>query len=142
MMCALVALTACGTGVKQSVRTPVEMGERIELKTPDPKMGLTINEAHGVIAVAAHSDGYNLFSSLHSLNAFTEELLQVCLVLLVVPRSPSLSVAGVFLMVACHRLMMGSTHHYAHLICRLLVFCIVGIERPAPQGWPPEALRW
>ena len=43
MMCALVALTACGTGVKQSVRTPVEMGERIELKTPDPKMGLTIN---------------------------------------------------------------------------------------------------
>ena len=35
MMCALVALTACGTGVKQSVRTPVEMGERIELKTPD-----------------------------------------------------------------------------------------------------------
>ena len=44
-MCALVALTACGTGVKQSVRTPVEMGERIELKTPDPKMGLTINEA-------------------------------------------------------------------------------------------------
>ena len=45
MMCALVALTACGTGVKQSVRTPVEMGERIELKTPDPKMGLTINEA-------------------------------------------------------------------------------------------------
>ena len=31
MMCALVALTACGTGVKQSVRTPVEMGERIEL---------------------------------------------------------------------------------------------------------------
>ena len=30
MMCALVALTACGTGVKQSVRTPVEMGERIE----------------------------------------------------------------------------------------------------------------
>ena len=39
MMCALVALTACGTGVKQSVRTPVEMGERIELKTPDPKMG-------------------------------------------------------------------------------------------------------
>ena len=38
MMCALVALTACGTGVKQSVRTPVEMGERIELKTPDPKM--------------------------------------------------------------------------------------------------------
>ena len=40
-----VALTACGTGVKQSVRTPVEMGERIELKTPDPKMGLTINEA-------------------------------------------------------------------------------------------------
>ena len=45
MMCALVALTACGTGVKQSVRTPVEMGERIELKTPNPKMGLTINEA-------------------------------------------------------------------------------------------------
>ena len=27
-----------------------------------------------------------------------------------------LSVAGVFLVVACHRLMMGSTHHYAHLI--------------------------
>ena len=39
------ALSAGGTGVKQSVRTPVEMGERIELKTPDPKMGLTINEA-------------------------------------------------------------------------------------------------
>lgn len=52
MMCALVALTACGTGVKQSVRTPVEMGERIELKTPDPKMGLTINEALAAQLVA------------------------------------------------------------------------------------------
>ena len=48
--------------------------------------------ASGFIAVAAHSDGYNLFSSLHSLNAFTEELLQVCLVLLIVPWSPSFSV--------------------------------------------------
>ena len=48
--------------------------------------------AHRFIAVAAHSDGYNLFSSLHSLNAFTEELLQVCLVLLIVPWSPSLDV--------------------------------------------------
>ena len=32
--------------------------------------------------------------------------------------------------------MMGSTHHYAHFICRLLVLRIVGIESPAPHGWP------
>ena len=31
---------------------------------------------------------------------------------------------------------MGGAHHYAHFICRLLVLCIVGIERPAPHGWP------
>ena len=39
--------------------------------------------------------------------------------------------------------MMGGAHHHAHFVCRLLVLCIVGIERPAPHGWPhhvaPEA---
>ena len=47
-MCALVAMTACSTGEKQKSETPVQMGESIELRTPDPKEGLTINEALAV----------------------------------------------------------------------------------------------
>ena len=39
--------------------------------------------------------------------------------------------------------MMRGAHHHAHFICRLLVLRIVGIESPAPHGWPhhvaPEA---
>lgn len=73
MMCALVALTACGTGVKQSVRTPVEMGERIELKTPDPKMGLTINEA-----LAARSSSRDFSPEMLSLEELSGVLWGCC----------------------------------------------------------------
>ncbi len=62
--------------------------------------------AHGLVTVAAHADGHDLFRALHALDALTEELLQVVLVLLVVPGAPSLSVAGIFLVVACHGLMV------------------------------------
>ena len=44
--------------------------------------------------------------------------------------------ACIFLVVACHRLVVGSAHDNAHLVGGLLVLRIVGIESPTPHGRP------
>ena len=92
--------------------------------------------AHCLVSVATHADGYDLFGALHAFDSLTEELLQSLLVLLIVPGTPTLTVACIFLVVASHRLMVGGSHHNAHLVGGLLVLRVIGIESPSPHGWP------
>ena len=92
--------------------------------------------AHSLITVTTHTDSHYIISAFHALNTFAEEAIQILLVRVIVPCAPTLSVASVLLMVACHWLMMGSTHHDAHFIGSLQIFGIIGIESPPPHGRP------
>ena len=92
--------------------------------------------AHRLIAVAAHTNRHDIIRAFHALNTFTKETVQILLVRMIVPRAPALTVAGILLMVTCHRFMMGSTHHYAHFIGCFHILGIIGIESPAPHGRP------
>ena len=94
--------------------------------------------AHGLVAVASHGDSHHVVGSFHSLDAFTEETVEVLLVGVIVPGAPFLSFPGVFLMVACHGLVVGCSHDDTHLIGCLRVLGVVGIECPAPHGRPHE----
>ena len=92
--------------------------------------------AHRLVTIATHTNGYNVISPFHALDALTEETVEVLLVSGVVPGTPALSVAGILLMVTCHRLMVRGTHHDAHRISCLQVLRIIGIESPAPHSGP------
>ena len=92
--------------------------------------------AHGLVAVATHADGDDVVSALRAIDTFTEEAVEVLLVRLVVPGAPSLAVAGILLMVACHRLVVRRSHHHTHRVGRLQVLWVVGIEGPSPHGRP------
>ena len=45
---------------------------------------------------------------------------------------------GILLMVACHRLVVGSTDNDTHLVGHLGVFRVISIERPTPHSRPEE----
>ena len=92
--------------------------------------------AHGLIAIATHTDGHNVLSTLHTLDTLTEELVEFLLIGLVVPGAPLLAVAGILLMVAGHRLVVGGTHHHTHTVGQTAVLWIISIERPSPHGGP------
>ena len=91
---------------------------------------------HRSIAITTHTDGHDVVSTLHTLDTLTEELIQLLLILCIVPRTPFLTVAGIFLMVACHRFVMARTHNHTHFVSRLQVLRVVSIESPAPHGRP------
>ena len=92
--------------------------------------------AHGLVAIATHTDGDDVLGALHALDAFTEELVELFLVCLVVPCSPFTTMTGILLMVAGHRLMVRGAHHDAHTVGQLAILRIVGIESPSPHGRP------
>ena len=92
--------------------------------------------AHCLVAVAAHTDGHDVVSALHALDALTEESVEVLLVRRIVPCAPSLAVSGIFLVVARHGLVVRCSHHHAHLVGSLQVLGVVGIEGPSPHGRP------
>ena len=94
--------------------------------------------AHGLVTVATHSDGHNVFRALHALNAFAEELVNGGLVCAIVPCTILSALASPFLMVARHRLMVGCTDDNAHLVGKFTVLWVVGIECPSPHGRPKE----
>ena len=94
--------------------------------------------AHGLVAVATHTDGHDVVSTLHALDALAEELVELRLVLLIVPGAPLATAAGILLMVAGHGLVVTGAHDDAHLVGRLRVQRVVGIECPAPHGGPEE----
>ena len=92
--------------------------------------------AHGLVAVATHADGDDVVSALGALDTLTEEAVEVLLVRGVVPGAPTLTVTGIFLVVACHRLVVRGTHHDTHRVSSLQVLRVVGIESPSPHGRP------
>ena len=92
--------------------------------------------AHRLVTVAAHTYGHHILGALHALDALAEELVQTLLIGLIVPRPPLPAVAGILLMVACHRLMMTGAHHHSHAVGQFAVLRVVGIERPSPHGGP------
>lgn len=99
----------------------------------EPGVGLL---THGLVTVAAHTDGHDIFRPLHALDALPEEAIKHGLVGLIVPRPVVFAPARPLLMVACHGFVVGSAHDDAHLIGCATVFRVVGIEGPAPHGRP------
>ena len=93
---------------------------------------------HGLVTITTHTDGHNVVGSFHALNTLTEETVKVFLVGLIVPGTPLATIAGIFLMVTGHRLVVGGTHDDSHLVGQLRVLRIIGIESPTPHGWPKE----
>ena len=91
---------------------------------------------HRLVTVATHADGHDVVGAVHTLDTLTEETVKVLLVGRVVPSPPTLTVTGILLVVTCHRLMVGGTHHDTHCIGGLQVLRVVGIESPAPHGRP------
>ena len=63
-------------------------------------------------------------------------MVEFFLIGLVVPGAPLLAVAGILLMVAGHRLVVGGTHHHTHTVGQAAVLWIISIERPSPHGGP------
>ena len=94
--------------------------------------------AHGLVSVASHTYCDKVFCILGSFDTFREEFIDDLLVCRIVPRSVLSPLAGPFLMVTCHRLMVGRTHDDAHLIRHAAVFRIVRIKCPAPHSRPEE----
>ena len=91
---------------------------------------------HSLIAIATHANGHNIICTFHSRDSFTKETVQILLIGIIIPGTPTFSVAGILLMVACHGLMVGSTHHNAHLISSFQILRVIGIESPTPHRWP------
>ena len=93
---------------------------------------------HRLVAVATHSYGHNILSSLHAFYAIAEELVKILLVSGIVPCAVFFSVACILLVVARHWLMMAGAHDDTHLVGSTAVLGVVGIECPSPHGWPHE----
>ena len=81
--------------------------------------------AHRLVTITTHTDSDNILSAFHSLYAFAEELVELGLVRLVVPR-----------MIASHRFMVRRTHHHTHAVSQFPVLRIIGIESPRPHCRP------
>ena len=94
--------------------------------------------AHGLVAVATHADGYQVFGVFGALNTEAEEVVDDLLVGLIVPRPVLLAVACPFLVVARHGLVVRRAHDDAHLVGSLAVERVVGIEAPSPHRRPHE----
>ena len=75
--------------------------------------------AHSLIAVATHTDGHNVISTLHSLDTLPEEAVEIFLIRGIVPSAPPFSVTSIFLMVARHGFVVRGSHHNTHLVGRL-----------------------
>ena len=71
---------------------------------------------HGLVAITTHTDSHDVVGTLHALDTLTEETVEVFFVRLVVPRTPILTMTGIFLMIAGHRLVVGGTHDNTHLV--------------------------
>ena len=94
--------------------------------------------AHRCITVATHTDCNQVFRILGTLDTLTEEAVQHLLVCTVIPSAVLATLACPFLMVPCHRFMVGRTHDYTHLVSSLAVDRIIRIEGPAPHCRPHE----
>ena len=93
---------------------------------------------HRLVAVAAHANGHDVLGVLHPLNAFAEELVEARGVGCVVPGSPLVAVAGIFLVASGHGLVVAGADDNAHLIGQTRVLGVVGIESPVPHRGPHE----
>src|SRR5690606_38207829 len=94
--------------------------------------------AHWSIAIAAHTDGDQVFGARSPLNPLTEKAVYHFLIRTVIPRPVLLSLPGPLLMVAGHWLVVGGPDDDPRLMGRLAVFRIVRVEAPAPHSWPEE----
>ena len=92
--------------------------------------------AHRLVAVTTHTNRHNILGTLHALNTFTEKLVELFLVGLVVPGAPLVTLTGILLVVAGHRLVVRGTHDDTHRIGGLQILGIIGIECPAPHRRP------
>ena len=92
--------------------------------------------AQGGVAVPAHADGDEVLRILGALDTFREELGEHFLVRGIVPGAAGTASPGPFLMVPCHRLVMGRAHDDAHLVGRAAILGIVGVEGPSPHRRP------
>ncbi len=61
---------------------------------------------HGLVAVAAHAYSHHILGILHALHSFSKKSVEHTLVGLIIPGSVLLALAGPFLMVPGHRLVM------------------------------------
>ena len=93
---------------------------------------------HRLVAITTHTYSNDIISALHPLDTLTEESVEVFLVLLIVPGAPLFSIAGILLVIPCHRLMMGCSDDDAHSVGCLQILRVVGIESPSPHGRPKE----
>ena len=120
-------------------RFPCHLLDNLALVLDDGLQQLCVSIlAHRLVAVATHADGHDIVGALHPLDTPTEEAIQVFLVLLIVPGAPLAALAGILLMIACHWLVMAGADNDTHLVGRLGVFRIVGVEGPTPHGRPEE----
>ena len=93
---------------------------------------------HSLVAITTHTDGNDIVSTLHSLDTLTEEAIEVFLILLIVPGAPLLTIAGILLMIPCHRLMVRCSDDDTHSVGCLQILRVVGIESPSPHSRPEE----
>ena len=116
-----------------------DVGDDAPLVRHNPLQQLCIGIlAHRFIAVAAHTDGHQVFRTSHALDTLTEETVEHRLIGLVVPGSILPAMSRPFLMVACHRFMMARTDNNAHFIGQTAIFWVIGIESPTPHSRPQQ----
>ena len=72
---------------------------------------------HGCVAVATHTDGDDVLIVLGTSYSLAEEVVDHLLIGDIVPFAILLAMACPLLMVACHWLVMGCTHHHSHVAC-------------------------
>ena len=92
--------------------------------------------AHRSVAVAAHSNGNQVFVVLRTLNSFAEEFIDNRLITRIIPHAIFIAVTRPFLVVARHRLVVRRAHHNAELVGGTAVFGVIGIESPTPHCGP------
>ena len=92
--------------------------------------------SHWRITVPTHTNGDKVFRIGSSFNSLAEKLIYGLLVGCIVPYAIFLAFSCPFLMVTCHRLVMGGSHNNPHFIGGFAVFRIVCIKAPTPHGRP------
>ena len=92
--------------------------------------------SHGHIPITAHSDGHDTFVLTAPFRPFDEERINAFFISGVIPRPYFFPPLGIILMRTHHRLMMGSAHHDAHIVCQLSVRRVILIKRTGPHGRP------
>ena len=93
---------------------------------------------HRLVAITTHTNGDNILSVLGTLHTLTEETVECFLIGGIIPSTVFTTMTRPFLMVASHWFVMRCADNHAHILCRLGIERVVGIESPTPHGRPME----